>query len=161
MERSNNSQAGPPYRCTLIHPSTNKPCDTIFSRPYDLDRHKDTIHNDRKPIVKCPICREERTFSRNDALVRHMRTVHPDELIQPERSPQSCKDSRSTAIDSESVADSRTTLQPKPLTQQSVLLDVVPRQQSQRQDYQRQDYQRQDYQEKGLPASIKYIGRGS
>lgn len=72
-----NSQAGP-HRCTRINPSTNKPCNTIFSRPYDLTRHEDTIHNGRKQKVRCPMCREEKTFSRNDALTRHMRVVHPE-----------------------------------------------------------------------------------
>jgi hypothetical protein len=72
-----NSQAGP-HKCTRINPSTNKPCNTIFSRPYDLTRHEDTIHNNRKTKVRCPMCREEKTFSRNDALTRHMRVVHPD-----------------------------------------------------------------------------------
>ena len=72
-----NSQAGP-HKCTRINPSTNKPCNTIFSRPYDLTRHEDTIHNNRKHKVRCPMCREEKTFSRNDALTRHMRVVHPE-----------------------------------------------------------------------------------
>jgi len=72
-----NSQAGP-HKCTRLNPSTNKPCNTIFSRPYDLTRHEDTIHNNRKHKVRCPMCREEKTFSRNDALTRHMRVVHPE-----------------------------------------------------------------------------------
>jgi len=72
-----NSQAGP-HKCTRINPSTGKPCNTIFSRPYDLTRHEDTIHNNRKQKVRCPLCREEKTFSRNDALTRHMRVVHPE-----------------------------------------------------------------------------------
>jgi hypothetical protein len=71
-----NSQAGP-HKCERINPSTGKPCNTIFSRPYDLTRHEDTIHNARKQKVHCPICTEEKTFSRNDALTRHMRVVHP------------------------------------------------------------------------------------
>ena len=72
-----NSQAGP-HKCSRTNPSTGKPCNTIFSRPYDLTRHEDTIHNGRKQKVRCPICREEKTFSRNDALTRHMRVVHPE-----------------------------------------------------------------------------------
>lgn len=72
-----NSQTGP-HKCTRINPSTGKPCNTIFSRPYDLTRHEDTIHNGRKQKVRCPMCREEKTFSRNDALTRHMRVVHPE-----------------------------------------------------------------------------------
>lgn len=72
-----NSQAGP-HRCARINPSTGKPCHSIFSRPYDLTRHEDTIHNARKQKVRCHLCAEEKTFSRNDALTRHMRVVHPD-----------------------------------------------------------------------------------
>jgi len=72
-----NSQAGP-HKCTRINPSTGKPCNTIFSRPYDLTRHEDTIHNRQKVKVRCQYCREEKTFSRNDALTRHMRVVHPE-----------------------------------------------------------------------------------
>lgn len=72
-----NSQAGP-HRCDRINPSTGKPCNSVFSRPYDLTRHEDTIHNARKLKVRCHLCTEEKTFSRNDALTRHMRVVHPD-----------------------------------------------------------------------------------
>jgi protein RPN4 len=72
-----NSQAGP-HKCERINPSTGKPCNTIFSRPYDLTRHEDTIHNVRKQKVRCQLCAEEKTFSRNDALTRHMRVVHPE-----------------------------------------------------------------------------------
>ena len=74
---SRNSQAGP-HRCDRINPSTGKPCNSIFSRPYDLTRHEDTIHNARKQKVRCQFCAEEKTFSRNDALTRHMRVVHPE-----------------------------------------------------------------------------------
>ena len=72
-----NTQAGP-HKCERINPSTGKPCNTIFSRPYDLTRHEDTIHNVRKQKVRCALCVEEKTFSRNDALTRHMRVVHPE-----------------------------------------------------------------------------------
>lgn len=79
-----NSQAGP-HKCERINPSTGKPCNTEFSRPYDLTRHEDTIHNARKQKVHCPVCREEKTFSRNDALTRHLRVVHPDYPDQGKR----------------------------------------------------------------------------
>jgi len=72
-----NSQAGP-HKCERINPTTGKPCNTVFSRPYDLTRHEDTIHNARKQKVRCVLCVEEKTFSRNDALTRHMRVVHPE-----------------------------------------------------------------------------------
>jgi hypothetical protein len=72
-----NSQAGP-HRCDRINPSTGKPCNAIFSRPYDLTRHEDTIHNARKQKVRCDLCTDEKTFSRADALTRHYRVCHPD-----------------------------------------------------------------------------------
>lgn len=72
-----NTQAGP-HKCERINPSTGKPCNTIFSRPYDLTRHEDTIHNARKQKVRCDVCTEEKTFSRADALTRHYRVCHPD-----------------------------------------------------------------------------------
>ena len=67
-------------QCERINPSTGKPCSTIFSRPYDLTRHEDTIHNARKQKVRCHLCTEEKTFSRNDALTRHFRVVHPEHV---------------------------------------------------------------------------------
>lgn len=72
-----NTQAGP-HKCERINPSTGKPCQTVFSRPYDLTRHEDTIHNARKQKVSCDVCTEEKTFSRADALTRHYRVCHPD-----------------------------------------------------------------------------------
>lgn len=72
-----NTQSGP-HRCDRINPSTGKPCSTVFSRPYDLTRHEDTIHNARKQKVRCNLCTEEKTFSRADALTRHYRVCHPD-----------------------------------------------------------------------------------
>lgn len=70
-----NSQAGP-HKCERIKPSTGKPCNNIFSRPSDLTRHENTIHDVRQK-VRCQYCAEEKTFSRSDALVRHIRCVHP------------------------------------------------------------------------------------
>ncbi|KAF7907963.1 hypothetical protein BELL_1157g00010 [Botrytis elliptica] len=77
MAQKLNSQSGP-HKCERINPSTNKPCNTIFSRPYDLTRHEDTIHNAGKQKLRCKYCTEEKTFSRNDALTRHLRVVHPE-----------------------------------------------------------------------------------
>jgi hypothetical protein len=80
-----NSQSGP-HRCERINPTTGKSCNTNFSRPYDLTRHEDTIHNQRKVKLRCVLCTEEKLFSRNDALTRHMRVVHPEQLdFQPRR----------------------------------------------------------------------------
>lgn len=72
-----NSQAGP-HKCERSKPSTGKPCQSFFSRPYDLTRHEDTIHNAQRKRVRCYLCTEERTYSRNDALTRHIRVVHSD-----------------------------------------------------------------------------------
>ena len=66
------------HKCTKPNPQTGKPCNTVFSRSYDLTRHDDTIHNNKKQKVRCHLCTEEKTFSRSDALTRHMRVVHPD-----------------------------------------------------------------------------------
>lgn len=77
-----NSQAGP-HKCERINPTTGKPCNTIFSRPYDLTRHEDTIHNARKQKVRCALCTEEKTFSRNDALTRHMVRIHHQRPSKP------------------------------------------------------------------------------
>lgn len=71
------TQAGP-HRCQRINPSTGKICKAVFSRPYDLTRHEDTIHNARKQKVRCDLCTEEKLFSRADALTRHYRVCHPD-----------------------------------------------------------------------------------
>lgn len=74
---SRNNAPGP-HKCDKVNPQTGKSCNTEFSRSYDLTRHEDTIHNNRKQKVRCHLCTEEKTFSRNDALTRHMRVVHPD-----------------------------------------------------------------------------------
>lgn len=70
--------AGPTHnKCERINPSTGKPCNAIFSRPCDLTRHEDVIHNGRKQKIGCDVCIEEKTFSRPDAIRRHYRVCHP------------------------------------------------------------------------------------
>lgn len=66
-----------PHKCNRLNPTTNKPCNTIFSRPYDLTRHEDTIHNTHREKVRCEICNDEKTFSRQDALTRHKKVNFP------------------------------------------------------------------------------------
>lgn len=76
----------PTHECTLINPSTGTPCHKHFSRPYDLIRHQETIHAAKKKIFRCVICegREQggsgngksKTFSRGDALSRHIKVKH-------------------------------------------------------------------------------------
>lgn len=67
-----------PYLCERINPSTGNPCHSIFSRPYELTRHADAVHNARKMRARCDLCIVEKTFSRRDALKRHYRLCHPD-----------------------------------------------------------------------------------
>ncbi|KAF6063330.1 Zinc finger, C2H2 type family protein [Candida albicans] len=76
----------PNHQCNLINPSTGEPCNKQFSRPYDLIRHQDTIHASMKKIFRCVICEgrlnggpgngKEKTFSRGDALSRHIKIKH-------------------------------------------------------------------------------------
>ena len=66
-----------PHKCSRLNPTTGKPCNIIFSRPYDLTRHEDTIHNSNRQKVRCELCTEEKTFSRQDALTRHKKVKHP------------------------------------------------------------------------------------
>lgn len=70
-----NSHAGP-HKCTSSGPD-GKPCGKIFSRPYDLIRHQDTIHAPVRKTFKCDLCgNASKTFSRMDALSRHIRVKH-------------------------------------------------------------------------------------
>ncbi|KAH8921394.1 hypothetical protein BT69DRAFT_1278185 [Atractiella rhizophila] len=46
-------------------------CGTHFRRPYDLDRHKATLHAAEKPEWICEVCGGK--FSRKDAKIRHQR----------------------------------------------------------------------------------------
>ncbi|KAI1317979.1 hypothetical protein F5Y16DRAFT_392422 [Xylariaceae sp. FL0255] len=71
------SQAGP-HRCNMNNPETRRPCNTVFSRPYDLTRHEDTIHNKRKQKNQCVFC-ADKTYSRADALRRHYLKCHSEE----------------------------------------------------------------------------------
>ncbi|KAN0070976.1 hypothetical protein V8E54_011141 [Elaphomyces granulatus] len=70
-----NSQAGP-HKCERINPSTRKPCNSIFSRPYDLTRHEDTIHNARKQKVRCHLMKASRTIHGRILSRRHRNPGH-------------------------------------------------------------------------------------
>ncbi|KAI5960333.1 RPN4 [Candida pseudojiufengensis] len=82
----------PDHRCSLISPTTGLICNKQFSRPYDLIRHQNTIHASMKKIFRCVICEgrykggkgngKEKTFSRGDALSRHIKIKH--ELVGEE-----------------------------------------------------------------------------
>ncbi|ANB14666.1 stress-regulated transcription factor RPN4 [Sugiyamaella lignohabitans] len=72
-----NNDLTPPFRCNLVSSESGKECGKVFSRSYDLIRHKDTIHASVRKTFKCDQCGEaSRTFSRMDALTRHMRVKH-------------------------------------------------------------------------------------
>lgn len=66
-----------PIMCGYMDKKTGERCETMFKRPYDLARHKETIHDvegpggDRKPLWTCGQCGGG--FSRKDALMRHCR----------------------------------------------------------------------------------------
>lgn len=65
------------HRCEHINPVTGKPCNKVFSRPYDLIRHQDTIHAKVRKTFRCEMCGDNsKTFSRMDALSRHIRVKH-------------------------------------------------------------------------------------
>lgn len=76
----------PNHQCDLINPATGVPCNKQFSRPYDLIRHQETIHSSKKKIFRCVICEGRlnggmgngklKTFSRGDALSRHIKVKH-------------------------------------------------------------------------------------
>lgn len=76
----------PNHQCDLINPATGVPCSKQFSRPYDLIRHQETIHASKKKIFRCVICEGRmnggmgngrlKTFSRGDALSRHIKVKH-------------------------------------------------------------------------------------
>lgn len=80
------SSTNPNHSCSLINPSTGQPCMKNFSRPYDLIRHQETIHASKKKIFRCVICEGRvnggagngklKTFSRGDALSRHIKVKH-------------------------------------------------------------------------------------
>jgi len=93
-----NSQAGPHW-CNRINPSTGKPCNTIFSRPYDLTRHEDTIHNAKKKKVRCGLCTDEKTFKRADALTRHYRVCHPDVEIHGKYRRRGARAAKAASLD--------------------------------------------------------------
>ncbi|KAL6947652.1 hypothetical protein ACO0RG_000228 [Hanseniaspora osmophila] len=77
------SGPGESHVCEMLHPSTKAPCLKKFSRPYDLIRHQKTIHAPMKKIFRCLFCIEslgeegyKKTFSRGDALSRHIKVKH-------------------------------------------------------------------------------------
>lgn len=79
------------YTCRLVNLITKEPCSAQFSRSYDLTRHQNTIHAKRKTVFRCSECIRmlgdsgyDKTFSRLDALTRHIKSKH-DGLTLEER----------------------------------------------------------------------------
>ncbi|KAA8903961.1 hypothetical protein TRICI_005626 [Trichomonascus ciferrii] len=65
-----------PHRCAMPT-AEGGTCGKVFSRPYDLIRHQDTIHSPVRKTFKCDLCGDaSKTFSRMDALSRHIRVKH-------------------------------------------------------------------------------------
>lgn len=66
-----------PCVCDVVNPKTGAVCNKRFSRSYDLIRHQDTIHAKVKKTFECHLCGDKsKTFSRIDALSRHLRVKH-------------------------------------------------------------------------------------
>lgn len=73
------STPGRIHRCEHSD-SSGAPCNKMFSRPYDLIRHQDTIHAAVRKTYRCEHCGDDsKTFSRMDALSRHIRVKHSKE----------------------------------------------------------------------------------
>lgn len=77
------------FTCRLVNLITKEPCAAQFSRSYDLTRHQNTIHAKKKIVFRCSECMKllgnegyEKTFSRLDALTRHIKSKH--ENLTPE-----------------------------------------------------------------------------
>jgi hypothetical protein len=75
------------YRCEKINTSTGKICNEIFTRSRGLNRHQNRLHNPQRRKVCCIDCNPERTFGRQDYLIRHRRRFHPDKEPPTERHP--------------------------------------------------------------------------
>ena len=58
---------------------TCKQCGTIFTRKWLLDRHKASVHGEKKKI-KCDLC--DQTFTRNDKMRRHISAVHEEKQFE-------------------------------------------------------------------------------
>jgi hypothetical protein len=59
-------------RCTMFTKDGSR-CGKTFSRSYDLTRHQESVHRGDGTRMKCAGCHSKRTYTRNDALMRHQR----------------------------------------------------------------------------------------
>lgn len=62
----------PMVKCEHIL-ATGAECGLMFKRPYDLARHKETVHSDIAKKKEWPCGQCGNAFSRKDALLRHCR----------------------------------------------------------------------------------------
>ncbi|KAL3233011.1 Protein RPN4 [Nakaseomyces bracarensis] len=77
------------FVCELVNMVTNEVCGAQFSRTYDLTRHQNTIHAKRRTIFRCSECIRslgdegfQKTFSRLDALTRHIKAKHENLSVE-------------------------------------------------------------------------------
>lgn len=45
--------------CMISNPKTGLPCHKVFSRPYDLIRHQNTIHATKRSFYRCLFCEDD------------------------------------------------------------------------------------------------------
>lgn len=81
--KQKNSDGSEVYTCMIINSITKQVCAAQFSRSYDLTRHQNTIHAKKKSVFRCSECIKsighegyQKTFSRLDALTRHIKSKH-------------------------------------------------------------------------------------
>lgn len=77
------------FTCRLVNLITGNPCNSQFSRSYDLTRHQNTIHAKKKTVFRCSECIKilgdegySKTFSRLDALTRHIKSKHEELTLE-------------------------------------------------------------------------------
>lgn len=69
--------AGTPHHCPHTkRDQPNVPCDSSFSRPYDLTRHIATVHGVIVSPWMCNHCDPPQVLSRRDAMHRHLEKSH-------------------------------------------------------------------------------------
>jgi len=65
-------------RCGRANPSRGDLCNTVSPQPQTLTRHEVTYYNSGKERNQCPFCRGKESFSRSEALARHIRLFHTE-----------------------------------------------------------------------------------
>ncbi|CCK72486.1 uncharacterized protein KNAG_0K01210 [Huiozyma naganishii CBS 8797] len=87
------------FTCHLMDPDGGRLCGAQFAKNNKLKHHQQIVHARIKPAFSCLECIEslgakgaKKSFSRPDALTRHVKTQHPD--ITPERKQEIAEYSR-------------------------------------------------------------------